>query len=177
MITASIIKIAFHIQVSYSQNLVQLISFATMLVKTSTLVLLVIGGLLFQLSPLQAYSLANEDSSVQRRDSPTAEKADYLSSLTSYQRGLIGGTPPPAGLGRNARVINCGQPGDIVDLVLHSALGWLFVLHPTVLDVEVNCDVYGDGRCIGVTVQVPVGTSRADVDVCINPGILITRKS
>ena len=149
-----------------------------MLVKTSTFVL-IIGGLLFQLSPLQAISLANEDASPENFKThpkgPTAKKADYLSSLSNHlssQRGLFGAIPA-AGLGRNIRILNCGQPGDIVNLVLNAALGWFFVLNPSVVDVEVNCDVYGDGRCVGVTVQVPVGTTRADVDVCVNPGMLI----
>lgn len=66
-------------------------------------------------------------------------------------------------------IVNCGPDGDLVNTILQASLGWLFAIYPNAADIAINCDFYGDGRCTAVTVQAPVGTTQADVDVCVNP--------
>ena len=64
----------------------------------------------------------------------------------------------------------CGSEGELVNNILQASLGWLFAIFPNSANIAINCDYYGDGRCTAVTVQAPVGTIQADVDVCVNPG-------
>ncbi len=54
----------------------------------------------------------------------------------------------------------CGAAGNIVQ----ASLGILGILFPQV-GVTVEC-----GRCTRVNVQVPIGTTHADVEVCVDPG-------
>ena len=61
-------------------------------------------------------------------------------------------------------IVNCGTAGAIVDTILQATLGTLF---PNAdIDIAIDCG----GTCTEVTVQAPVGTTQADVDVCVNPG-------
>ena len=61
-------------------------------------------------------------------------------------------------------IVNCGTAGAIVDTILQATLGTLF---PNAdIDIAIDCG----GTCTEVTVEAPVGTTQADVDVCVNPG-------
>ena len=50
--------------------------------------------------------------------------------------------------------------------------GISIVLKETFSSVEITIigDVYGVGRYTAVTVEAPVGTTQADVDLCVTPG-------
>ena len=67
-------------------------------------------------------------------------------------------------------IVNCGPDGDLVNNILQASLGIVFFLFPDSVRINIDCDVRGDGSCTAVTVEAPVGTIQADVDVCVNSG-------
>ena len=67
---------------------------------------------------------------------------------------------------------NCGPVGNLVQSVINSALGFVFLIWPSAVQIDIDCDVYNTGECVAVTVQAPVGTVQADVDVCVRSSML-----
>ena len=59
-------------------------------------------------------------------------------------------------------ITGCGTAGNIVNAALNGALGWLLAINPNAVRVVVSC-----GTCTRVLVQVPVGITQADVNVCV----------
>ena len=64
----------------------------------------------------------------------------------------------------------CGQVGTDIQNILNTALGFVFLFFPNAVQVDIDCNVNNQGRCVSVRVEVPVGTLRADVNVCTEPG-------
>ena len=60
--------------------------------------------------------------------------------------------------------------GDIVEFVINTALSSIAIFR-TGINIDINCDVYGNGECVAVTVEVG-GTIQADVDVCVRSSML-----
>lgn len=75
--------------------------------------------------------------------------------------------------------LNCGAVGYIVNAtaIVETTIGWIFDLNADAVLFILDCDVYGDERCIGATVESPVGTTRIDVDICVNPGKISVRNN
>ena len=67
-------------------------------------------------------------------------------------------------------IVNCGPEGDLLYTILQASLGWLFAIYPNSVEITIIGDVYGDGRYTVVTVEALVGTTQADVDLCVTPG-------
>ena len=63
-------------------------------------------------------------------------------------------------------IVNCGPDGDLVNSILQASLGVVFSFFPNSVQIDIDCG----GSCTAVTVEAPVGTIQADVNVCVNPG-------
>jgi len=59
------------------------------------------------------------------------------------------------------------QCGDIIQAVIRGAVDWLLIFNPNAYGVLVQCTSTGTR----VTVEAPVGTQRADVDVNVQNGM------
>ena len=139
-------------------------------------VIVALGVLLLQPTPLEAYPRFKPIAG--QFDHPRAQQIDHLRAQQfnhprvqqeeQFDHPRVQSTE--LATTQAISIVNCGPDGDLVNTILQASLGWLFAIYPNSVDIVINCDFYGDGRCTAVTVQAPVGTIQADVDVCENPG-------
>ena len=59
-------------------------------------------------------------------------------------------------------VTGCGPAGNILNAALNGALGSLVAINPNAVRMVVSCRT-----CTRVLVQVPIGRTQADVNVCV----------